>query len=564
MQNSDPRLARFLLVLAVFAVYLPLVGGGFVWDDHLLVVENQLTGSLSNIPEMFLTDLWGATPVPEAEPGYYRPLMLVDLAVSRALFDLNHRLHHLHNLMWHGLSILLLLLLLERLLHDKLAATFGAAVFALHPVQIEVVGFISARNDPMAVAWLLGALLLLSQKTPSVWAVLGGGVACAAAMLCKESVVFAPLLLAFACRARWGGWGTRRAHLAVLSGFGLAFCMRVAAGVGFPAQADWEHLSAVGTPALAFYLNKIVWPVDIAPVIHFGWLPAIPWFAAIMAMALLALLASAGGPFARAGLVFAFLGLVPAWAAVAHVGAVVDRYLYLPMVGIGWAVAAVAQRPMVRRAIVLALALLTMLSMRQVPIWKNEATLWKAAIERAPSGYAKGALARWLEDQELNKDAAFWYHQAVIQPPMPFHESCFNVTRIHLKLGDPTSAIEAGLDAIDAGCEQTPELMAPLALAYALDGQWEKARTESAKIKRDPTGKAALAGMAAIAHEGDVDALRLAIAAAGPERGPKLRAQVLTVIARGGGEPAAISQALDEPETGEEPPANRSSVSDLP
>jgi hypothetical protein len=475
--------------------------------------------------------------------------MLVDLAVSRALFDLNHGLHHLHNLLWHGLAILLLLLLLERLLHDKLAATYGAAVFALHPVQIEVVGFISARNDPMAVAWLLGALLMLSQEKPSIWALLGGGIACAAAVLCKESVVFAPLLLAFACRARWGGWGTRSAHLAVLAGFGLAFGMRAAAGVGFPAQADWDHLSAVSTPALAFYLNKIVWPVDIAPVIHFGWLPAIPWFAAIMAMALLALLASAGGPFARAGLAFAFLGLVPAWAAVAHVGAVVDRYLYLSMVGIGWAVAAVAQRPMVRRAIVLALAMLTMLSMRQVPVWKNEASLWKASIQRAPSGYAKGALARWLEDQDLNKDAAFWYHQAVIQPPMPFHESCFNVTRIHLKLGDPVSAIEAGLDALDAGCEPTPELMAPLALAYALEGQWQKAQAESAKIKRDPTGKAALAGLAAAAHLGDVGVLHSAIAAAGPEQGPKLRAQVLTVIARGGGDTAAIASALDEQAT---------------
>jgi len=545
MRGSDPRLARVLLVLAVFAVYLPLVAGGFVWDDHLLVIENQLTGSLSNIPEMFRTDLWGATPVPEAEPGYYRPLMLVDLAVTRALFDLNHQLHHLHNLFWHGLAILLLMILLERLLHDRLSATIGAAVFALHPVQIEVVGFISARNDPMAVSWLLAALLLLSRKDPPVWTLLLGMAASTAAMLCKESVVFAPLLLAFACRARWGGWGSLRAHLAVVAGFGMAFGMRLTAGVGFPAQADWDHLSAVGTPALAFYLNKLVWPVDIAPVIHFGWLPAIPWFAAIMAMALLALLASAGGPFARAGLAFAFLGLVPAWAAVAHVGAIVDRYMYLPMVGIGWAVASVAQRPMARRGIVLLLVGLVLLSMRQVPIWKNEATLWRAAIERAPSGYAKGALARWLEDQNLNEDAAFWYHQAVIQPPRPFHESCFNVTRIHLKLGNPQNAIQAGQDAISAGCEQSPELMAPLALAYALNGQWEQAKVGASKIVRDPTGKAALASLAARAHEGDVASLRIAIASAGPEDGARLRSQVLMVIERGGGDAAAVSMALD-------------------
>ena len=52
MRGSDPRMARVLLVLAVFAVYLPLVAGGFVWDDHLLVVQNRLTGSFSNIPEV--------------------------------------------------------------------------------------------------------------------------------------------------------------------------------------------------------------------------------------------------------------------------------------------------------------------------------------------------------------------------------------------------------------------------------------------------------------------------------------------------------------------------------
>ena len=119
MRGSDPRLARVLLILAIFAVYLPLVGGGFVWDDHLLVIENQLTGSLYNIPQMFQTDLWGSTPVPEPEPGYYRPLMLVDLAVSRALFDLNHRLHHLHNLVWHGVAVLLLMVLLEQAVSSR-------------------------------------------------------------------------------------------------------------------------------------------------------------------------------------------------------------------------------------------------------------------------------------------------------------------------------------------------------------------------------------------------------------------------------------------------------------
>ena len=545
MTQTDPRLARVLLLIAILAIYMPLVGGGFVWDDHLLVAENRLTHSLSNIPQMFATDLWGSTPVPETDPGYYRPLMLVDLAITRALVDLNHRLHHLHNLFWHGAAVILLMLTLEKLIKDRRAAVLGAAVFALHPVQIEVVGFISARNDPMAVTWLLVVLLLLSAKSPSRLAVIVGCLASTAAILSKESVAFAPLLLAFAARARWGGWGRTRAHVAVLVGFGIAYGLRLMANVGWPAQADWAHLSAVAGPALAFYLEKLIWPVDIAPVIHFGWLPDVPWGMAGVALMVLGLMAYFGGPFARVGLLFALLGLAPTWAAVAHVGAVVDRYLYLPMVGIAWAVAAVAQRPVPRKIVIVALVAFTALSARQVPIWKNEATLWRAAIERAPSGYAKGALARWLEDQGLDDDAAFWYREAIIQAPMPFQESCFNVTRIHLKRGRPDQAARVGAEALAAGCEPTAELVAPLALAYALLGDWEAALQHSQMVGRDPTGKAVLAGLAAHAQLGNIDPLRIAIGAVSPEEGASLRNQVLIVLERGGADVASISAAID-------------------
>lgn len=540
MEHNDPRLARIILLVAMLAVFVPLVQGDFVWDDHLLVVENGLTGSLSNVGAMFQTDLWGATPVPDPEPGYYRPLMLVDLAITRSIAGLNHTVHHVHNLLWHAAAVVLLMRLLERILHDRLAATIGAAVFALHPVQIESVGFVSARNDPMAVTWLLVALLLLSVRKPSAYALMGGALASLAAMLCKESVAFAPLLLAFACRARWGGWGSVRAHLAVVSGFAIAVMLRISAGVGLPSQADGEHLRAIAAPATAFYLDKLVWPFEMAPVIHFGWLPDVPWVVAALAVGVFAGLAYIGGPFARAGLMFAALGLAPAFAAVAHVGAVVDRYLYLPMVGVAWAVAAVAQRPNGRKVSIAALAVMVALSMMQVPVWKNEATLWKASIERAPSGYAKGALARWLEDQGMDDDAAYWYREAVIQPPRAFHESCYNVTRIHLKLRNPARAIEVGREALDAGCEASPELMAPLALAHALEGEWNAAMRRAEGIESDPTGKAVVARLAAAAALGDLEPLRRAAT----EQGPQLVDQVFMVLSRGGADTESIRASL--------------------
>ena len=116
MRETDPRLARLLLVIAIFAVYMPLMGGGFVWDDHLLIVDNPIIKSLANIPQMFATDLWGTTDVAKPDGGYYRPLMLVDLSISHALVGLNHRLYHLHNLLWHGVAVVLMVFTLERLI----------------------------------------------------------------------------------------------------------------------------------------------------------------------------------------------------------------------------------------------------------------------------------------------------------------------------------------------------------------------------------------------------------------------------------------------------------------
>ena len=540
MSLTPSNAARPMLVIAMLVVFLPLLSGEFVWDDHLLVVENSLTDSLLNAGAMFRSDLWAGTPVPEADPGYYRPLVVLDLAVTRAIAGLSPFAHRLHNLLWHGLAVALLLRWLQAVLSSRLAATMGAAVFAVHPVQLEAVGFVSARNDPMAVAWLLIALLWLADRRPSPRALFGGAVAACAAMLCKESVVFAPVLLACAARVQGNGWGSIRAHGAIASGFAVAASLRFAAGVGLPAQADGERLWAVLGPSVGFYLDKLVWPLSESPVIHLGWSPPVPWWTAGIAAAGVAAIAVRGGPIARSGVLIAVLGFLPSLAAIAHVGAVVDRYLYLAMVGVAWMAAGAARHAAGRAAIATAVAAMVVMSVIQAPVWANDRALWAAAIERAPSGYAKGALARTLEDTGDAVGAAHWYREAVIQPPQPFHESCFNVTRIHLKLGDPKRAIAVGNEALEAGCDASAELVAPLALAYALEGEWASAIRTAQVIPTDPTGKALVARLAAGAAMGDLEPLERARDA----EGPGLVDQVMVVLARGGADAEAIRDRL--------------------
>ena len=128
------RLGTVALFVAVGLLYGALGLAGFVWDDIPLIVENRITGDLANVPLFFLEDLWASSGVSGGHAsGYYRPLMLLSLAVDRALWGLSPAGHHLHSVAWHLAASGVLLVLLRRLV-PPLPALLGTGVFALHPL----------------------------------------------------------------------------------------------------------------------------------------------------------------------------------------------------------------------------------------------------------------------------------------------------------------------------------------------------------------------------------------------------------------------------------------------
>lgn len=532
---SPSRLALPLTLLAVLVVFLPGLRAGFVYDDQTLVLLNDLTGSLANAPEMFRVDLWASVPSHGEEMGgYYRPLMLVSLALDRALAGFDPVVAHLHNLLWHLGAVLLLHALLRRVVRDPLAAAAGAALFAVHPAVVEAVQWIAGRNDPMAAVFLFAGLLLLSAPERGRGATAAGGLAVFAALLCKESVALAPVLLAGVSWARNRSFGDRAAHGAVLVALAAYLALRALAGVGLPPGAGLARTVEVLPVSLAFYAEKLVWPVDLVPALHLGWPPPTPWLALAGALLVAALLVVAGGRRALAGLLFAALTWAPALAALAALGLLADRYLYLPLAGLGLALAAALEG---RRAAgpVFALVLVAgaALSSRQLPAWKDDETLWLSTLRRHPhSGYAAGAYAKLLEDEGRLDEAVAWY-RAATQPPRPFAHSCYNVVSLQLKRGDLGAAVHDGRRALENGCARSPELLAPLALALALTGQWEEAEARAAEVGVDPTGKAVLVRIAAAARRGDFAPFEAA-AAGQPEARAALAAQVARVLEQGG------------------------------
>lgn len=501
------RLLPWLVVAVTALVFLPALACGFVWDDQILVVENQLTTSWANLPAIVTSSLWSGTPLAEGD-AYYRPLMVASLLADRSLFGLSPAGYHAHSLLWHLLAVALAWRLLARWLPAPAAAA-GLALFAVHPLQVEPVTFIAARNDPMAAALLLAGLLALCRDALSWRHLLAGAAAILAAALCKESVLLAPLLYAAVEVARTGRPGTARGHLAVVAALAIAVGARSIAGVGLPERADSAHLLAAAPPMLAFYAERLLAPVHLLPGLNLGWPPPTPWWSLAAAVILLSLALWVGRRAALVGVLVAGLALAPAAPAVAHIAAIPDRYAYLSMLGLGMALGACVKGRGLAVALVLWLVL-GALSSQTLPSWRDDVRLWSAAHAQHNTAYTAGILGRILEAEGRLDEAAALYAQATAGPRV-FQEACFSVTAIHLRRSDAEAAVRDGQRALRAGCARSAELLAPLAVALARLDRWEEAETLAGEIDADPTGLAVVVRVAAGRHRGDDRPLQQAL-----------------------------------------------------
>jgi protein O-mannosyl-transferase len=518
------RIGRILVPLATFLVFLPSVGFPFVWDDQSLVVDSKVIAG--PIGEAFRRDLWATTPsTDDAGSGYYRPLLLVDLFVDRLLFGLAPWGHHLHSVLWHCVSVMLAGSLFSG--RYRSAGFAGAAVVALHPVQVESVAFVSARNDLMAATFVLGALLAFERGRLFV-----GGLLTLCGLLSKELVLVLPALAVVWLAGRVANRRVIASAIACVCALAVGLAMRAWAGVSFGDAPT----SGVALEGAAHLVAKVFWPVGLTSALHLGWATSTPWWSLVLA-AIGSLVALRFGLIRP--LVFFAVALAPALVGVARAGLVSDRYLYLPMAGVGWLVAALLARFSERFVRAAVLGLLTagaVGSSLQLRMWKSTDVLWTETIRRTPNAYAYGSYAKALELQGRLDEAAELYARAT-QPPQPLPHSCFNIVEIHLKRADLQSAVKEGERALGAGCERSPEILGPLSLAYAMSARWDDAERVANELRTrpggDPTTKSDVVLLAVAAHRGDLAPILSEIAAK-PEQRAAIVDSVATVLTFGG------------------------------
>ncbi len=402
------RLAAFVLVgAAAVAGYLPGLPGGFVYDDHRLIADNDGLKRPFEASRAFLRDYY-ASDFDRMGLGYYRPLAILSNEIDYRRGGGSPAAFHATNIALHAGASLLVLALGLLLFDGALAASTAAALlFALHPSHAESVAFISGRVDPLMALAALAAICLhlrgsLSPR-PGPWRA-AAGLAWFAALLSKEMAATVPVLVLLLETAR-EGW-PRRADLARRAAGYIPFAVAAAAY----ASLRWIALGRLLGPATGTEPPSLVRPLAVTGS-YLAWLAVPPWGLhlepppvagiAAAAAALLVAVAAAGavlllrsGRRIEAALLGACLvSLLPVAQLRPIETTLSERFLYLPSAAAVLLLSAAALRiprsRASRAAGGVALALLGAyyagLLLQRSPLWRNELRLWTAKAEAEPS-----------------------------------------------------------------------------------------------------------------------------------------------------------------------------------
>ena len=262
---SGDRLKGSILFLAVLLVYQPVWHAGFVWDDATYVTANP-----SLVGPQGLKEIW------MAGAGSICPLVTVVFGLEHALWGLDPLPYHLVNVLEHGACALLLWRILRSL--QMPSAWLGAALWALHPLQVESVAWISEmKNTQSCLFYLLTILFFLKGQGRDecrdskgeygiYWLTL---LFAALAMASKTSTAVLPLVLGL-CAWWIGSLGLGRmtrilGPIITMSAIAIAVTLwpptSPTTAIAHPAWAGSgpERVARAGD-VIWFYLGKLVWP----------------------------------------------------------------------------------------------------------------------------------------------------------------------------------------------------------------------------------------------------------------------------------------------------------------
>lgn len=528
LRQANPVAISFLLLALVVCVFLPSLRNGFVnYDDNLYVTDNFQVQAGLTWPGV----AWAFARLHGAGT-YWHPLTWASHMVDCQLYGLRPWGHHLTNLLLHAANTLMVFLVFRRMTGATWRCAFLAALFALHPLQVDTVAWVAERKNLLSTLfWLLTtwAYVRYAQKRPSAEGRALKGeppspardnrrstldyllalVFFTCGLLCKPVLVtlpfvlllldywplqrFEPVISRAACSALarliW-----EKAPLFLLAAVSSLITLMAHHGLGMLDPASSLPMGLrIENAVVSYvrYLGKTIWPFDLAVFYPYpdAWPISKVGLCGLLLLALsgLVLRAARSRPYLFVGW-FWFLGVLVPFIGLVQVGAqaMADRFMYVPVLGLLllsiWATAELTTGWPNRQTVLAivgttALAACALAAHCQVKHWKNSLTLFSHAIAVTKNNaLAECNLGNALGAQGHPKEAIAHLQEALRLYP-PYAEAHVNLGVALVEEGRTQEGIEHYRAAIESrpNYAQAHRLLAG---ALALEHKNDEAKQE--------------------------------------------------------------------------------------
>ena len=529
-----------LLIAVVFVFYNPVSHNGFLnYDDDGYITGNpHVKAGLT-----WATVKWAFTTY---DQGNWHPLTWISHALDCELFGLNPAGPHYMNVLLHAANSVLLFLLLQSATGFRWRSLMVAALFALHPMNVESVAWAAERKNVLSMLFFLLALnaYVWYTRRPGLRRYAPVAFLFALALLSKPQVIALPFLLLL-----WDYWPLGRMGAPVvpdptargenvsrlssgwllLEKLPLLLLFAASAVVTMKAQkaalavqtfSRYSLLLRLETAAMSYvrYLEKAFWPSKLVALYPHPIKLYPVWQAGAAVVLLLLITAVVLRARDRRYLAvgwFWFLGSLVPMIGLVQVGfqAMADRYAYIAFIGlflmITWTVADWAQARQISArwlaipAVCCLLALGT-LTYRQVGYWHDTSSFWLRTLALTQDNYvAQNNLGEFLLNQGRTEEAAAHFRSALAIRPDGLTAN-LNLGAYEDRRGNLPAAIEryqmVARHAADLGMRATA--YSSLGFAYRGMGQATKAKQcfETA-LQLEPDWARAMTGLGLIAQE---------------------------------------------------------------
>ncbi len=451
-----------IVLIATAFLYAPALHHQFTnWDDDRQITANPDIRDLSpqGIRKIF-TSFY---------VSLYQPLTSLSWAVEYRFCGLDPRVYHAINVLLHLVNIVLVYVLIRSLAQNTGIAVASAALFAVHPLQVEVAAWASSRSILLSSLFYLGTMIAYLAYTRSGkrrYFLLGLALF-VPALLAKTTAATLPLVL-IVLDLYLQRKISRRTVFEKIPFFLLAVvfgCVTMQARSGVSHLQDFALKYAlvqrvcIVCYCCLWYVGKLVFPAGLSVFYPFpsklnGWLPVAFYLAPMLLVGLAAGIAYAGRY--RRLLAFAALFMLATLVMVVQIIPiselmVCDRYAYIPCLGLFFLAATLGHRIASRsrvatRAVRIGMALVLVslggVTQQRVGVWRDSMTLWNDLIgKRQDLWVAYQNRGRAQYEEKGDPRAAIADFEAALRLNPKDHRSLNNRAAAYVSIGDPTSAL---------------------------------------------------------------------------------------------------------------------------